>query len=188
MAAAIVVWTCAAAMAQERTPPTKGPAEARARFEVFLDFGDDTSGRIAVVLDELLAKHPTAVQVTFRHLPAENDREAALPHRGAIAAERQDKFWDMARVLFANQGHHTRQDLIGIATQLRLDVEKFTADLADPAVDDELAADRAAAATVKAVRAPVVRLNGTTITGEYTVTRFEALIAGRGAATSSETR
>src|SRR5689334_8597060 len=44
MAAAIVVWTCAAVMAQERTPPTKGPAAAGARFEVFLDFADETSG------------------------------------------------------------------------------------------------------------------------------------------------
>lgn len=188
MAAAIVVWTCAAVMAQERTPPTKGPAAAGARFEVFLDFADETSGRISVVFDELLAKHPSDVQVRFRHLPPENDQVAALPHRGAIAADRQQKFWDMARVLFANQGHHTREDLIGIAAQLHLDVEQFTADLADPAVDDVLADDRARGAEVKAVRAPVVRLNGTAITGDYTLKRFEALIAPSGAATSSETR
>jgi predicted DsbA family dithiol-disulfide isomerase len=69
-----------------------------------------------------------------------------------------------------------------------VDVEKFTADLDDPTVDDVLGEDRVRAAAVNVRHAPVVRLNGVTITGDHTLKRFEALVAAPQAATSSGTR
>jgi len=187
MAVAVVLWAGGAAAAPQHVAPVTGPADARAQLEVFLDFTDEASGRLAVVIDTLRARYPSDVQVTFRHLPPESDQVAALPHRAAIAADRQQRFWDMARLLFANQGKHGRDDLLGMARQLELDLDKFTADLDDPAVDDVLAEDRARASAVKAGRVPVVRLNGATVAGEHTLKQFEALMAAAPAATTSGT-
>lgn len=187
MAAAVLLGICGSAKAQAHVAPVIGPADARAHLELFLDFTDEASGRLAVVVDALRARHANDVQVTFRHLPPANDHVAALPHRAAMAAERQQRFWDMARVLFANQGQHGRDDLLGMARQLGLDIDRFTADLDDPAADDVLAEDRSRASAVKADHAPVVRLNGATVTGDHTLKRFEALVAAAPAATPSGT-
>jgi protein-disulfide isomerase len=47
----------------------------------------------------------------------------------AEAAGVQGRFWDMHRLLFEHQHALEREDLVGYAEELGLDVERFTADL-----------------------------------------------------------
>ena len=171
----LMLQVCAAhpARAQSGAPP-RVAQEARSQIEVFLAFGDEASGRLAVVLDVLAERHPEDLRIVFRHVTTEGDGTAALPHHAALAAHRQGEFWAMARLLFANQDRHTRQDLIGMARQLGLDAARFSADLDDVSFEDVLRADRERAAAVGITGTPTVLINDARYKGELTVQQIEA--------------
>ena len=161
--------------ARAQTPaPARGPDDARSQIEVFLAFGDEASGRLAVVLDALGTRHPTDVRIVFRHATVEGDAAAALPHYAALAAHRQGQFWAMAGLLFANQERHAREDVIGMARQLGLDVARFTVDLDDVASEDVLRTDRERAAAIGITGPPALLINDARYSGEATLQQIEA--------------
>lgn len=176
-AALLCGWVSGGAFAQERIAPARGPERAASQVEVFLDFTDEACGRLAVVLEALANRHPDDVRIVFRYLAPEKDPVARLPHRAAVAAERQDRFWDMERLLFANQDRRSREDLIGMAAQLQLDIERFTRDLDDPALDVVIDGDRARATMLHVLSAPAVFVNGKPMAGERTLKHLESVIA-----------
>ncbi|MEJ2866490.1 thioredoxin domain-containing protein [Actinomycetospora sp. OC33-EN08] len=74
--------------------------------------------------------------------------ESVLQARAARAAARQDRFWDFHAALYRdqrpeNRGEVTEATLTDEAAQLGLDVARFRADLADPAVAQAVADDQA---------------------------------------------
>jgi predicted DsbA family dithiol-disulfide isomerase len=152
-----------------------GPESATSRFEVFLDFSGETSGRLAVVLDALRHRHENDVRIVFRQLPAENDPAGELRHRAALAAARQDRFWPMARLILANQNRGSRDDLLGMAAQLQLDVARFAADLDDAAAADTIRADRSRARDAGITSAPAILHDDTPLAGDRTLANFERL-------------
>jgi hypothetical protein len=154
--------------------PAGGPQEVRAQIEVFLAFGDEASGRLAVVLDALAERHPTDLRIVFRHVTTEGDAVAMLPHRAALAAHRQEQFWAMARLLFANQDRHAREDVIAMAQQLGLDGARFIADLDDVSVEDVLRVDRDRGAAVGVNGPAALLINDVRYTGELTLQHIEA--------------
>lgn len=164
-------------IAQDRIAPARGPERADSEVEVFLDFTNEACRRLAVVLEALANRHPDDVRIVFRHLTPENDPVAALPHRAAVAAERQGRFWDMERILFANQDRRSREDLIGMAAQLELDIAAFTRDLEDPALAAVIDSDRARAQTLNVESAPAVFINGKPLAGERTLKHLESVLA-----------
>src|SRR5262245_30773542 len=83
------------------------------------------------MLVRLLEQYPEQVRLVFKHNPLAMHKDAALAHEAALAAGLQGKFWEMHNLLFANQKHLTRFDLINYAKQLQLDVPEFTAALTD---------------------------------------------------------
>jgi protein-disulfide isomerase len=82
----------------------------------------------------------------------------------------------MERLLFANQDRRSREDLIGMAAQLQLDVEGFSRDLDDPALDAVIDGDRARATMLHVVSAPAVFVNGNPMAGERTLKHLESVI------------
>ena len=73
-------------------------------------------------------------EVVFRHFALrEIHPHAQAAAEAAEAAARQDRFWDLHDLLFRNQRHLEPADLRRYAERLGLDLERFEADLADPA-------------------------------------------------------
>ncbi len=170
------VWASAGVAAQDRAVPAIGSTDATFQFEVFLDFSDEASSRLAVVLDALRHRHPRDVHIVFRQLPPENDADANRLHRAAFAAGRQGRFWEMACLILANQQHVSRDDLLAMASQLQLDITRFTSDLDDPVWDDALQSDRRRAAELAISKAPAILHDGQAVTGDLTRSRFENLL------------
>jgi protein-disulfide isomerase len=80
----------------------------------------------------LLERFAGRVQVVYRHFPLEEVHPHALP--AAMAAEcagGQDKFWSMHDLLYANQDHLAPKNLHGYASQLGLDMARYTAEMDD---------------------------------------------------------
>lgn len=164
------------AAAQPSSTPSRGPEAAATQIEVFLSFSSELSARASVALDTLCDRRPEEVRVLFRHMVAEDDVAGQLPHRAAVAAAQQGRFWELARLIFANQPRATREDLIAMAAQLRLDVERFTLDLDSQTTDSLFAEDRARALVVGVTAAPSFIVNGKKVAGLRNARELELML------------
>ncbi len=115
----------------------KGDQEAANTLVVYCDFQAPGCAAMAVVADRLLDDLLGDVRLVYRHFPltSVNDK-AALAMQAAEAAGLQDNFWEMHDLLYTRQQEWTSlspaefQDwLSAAATELSLDVEKFSADM-----------------------------------------------------------
>ena len=76
-------------------------------------------------LEQLLEKYPTDVKVVFKNFPIRSHKFAIQAAMAALAAGRQDKFWEFHDELFKNYNRLNDQKIQEIATQLGLDQTKF---------------------------------------------------------------
>lgn len=61
----------------------------------------------------------------WKHFPLDFHKDAPLAHLASIAAGEQGKFHEYKEKVFANQQKLKRDDLIGYARDIKLDVKKF---------------------------------------------------------------
>ncbi|CAA9371460.1 MAG: Na+/H+ antiporter NhaA type [uncultured Nocardioidaceae bacterium] len=110
------------------------------------DFQCPFCARATGVTRELADLFGSRLRYVFRHLPLDGIHpQALLAAHAAEAASRQDAFWGMHDLLFANQGAFTLEQVTGFADELGLDVEQFLDDLQDPQLVDRIADDVASA-------------------------------------------
>lgn len=103
----------------------------------YSDYQDPRSGLFAQVLDRLLEEHPDKVRVVSRVFPLimVNDK-AALAAQAAEAAGEQDRFWEMHRLLYAQQENWSKlsvadfeQWLGAQVSAMGINVDQFKTDL-----------------------------------------------------------
>ena len=80
--------------------------------------------------------------------------------RAAIAAEQQGRFWELHDLLFVQQDRLEHDRLLGYASQLGLDVDRFVRDLGDERVHARVRADVASADASDARGTPTFFVNG----------------------------
>ena len=76
-------------------------------------------------LEQLLEKYPTDLRIVFKNFPIRSHKYAIKAAMAALAAGRQDKFWEFHDELFKNYNHLDDQKVQEIGTQLGLDQTKF---------------------------------------------------------------
>jgi formate-nitrite transporter family protein len=106
-------------------------------------YGDFECPHTAAAMREVdLLERDAAFEVVFRHFPLRSiHRHAQAAAEASEAAARQDRFWEMHDLLFRNQLHLEPADLRRYAERLGLDLERFEADLADPATETRVERD-----------------------------------------------
>ena len=144
--------------------PSKGPDKAKVTLVEFSDFQCPACAQMAPSIDRIRRERPDKVRVVFKHLPLPTHDHSRSAAYAAEAAAKQNKFWDMADLLFRNQNHLERDDLLKYAGQLGLNVDKFKADMDDQTVRDRVERDftEATRAIAQSERpgAPAFFLNG----------------------------
>lgn len=113
-----------------------GPKDAKVTLLEYSDFQCPYCAMIAPVLEQVQKENAADVRVVYRHLPLPNHDKAMLGAQAAEAAGAQGKFWEMNSAIFAAQSDWVddsvdafRTWLIEQAGTLKLDVDKFTADM-----------------------------------------------------------
>jgi predicted DsbA family dithiol-disulfide isomerase len=96
--------------------------------------------------------------------------------RAVQAAKRQGKEWAMAELLFANPRKTSVDDLVGHASQLGLDVDKFRADLESEEVKKEVASDVEAGKAAGVRGTPTIFVNGIRYQGERSLQAMKPVI------------
>lgn len=111
-----------------------------------------------VVLRAFTERHPGVASVELHLVPP--DGRVRPVDRAAIAARAQDAGLRMAELMLANPGRRTGPDFLAMARQLRLNEEQFTAGLPTAGADSAVAADAAAAASLRLPKEVGVVIDG----------------------------
>jgi protein-disulfide isomerase len=111
-----------------------GPHHARVTIVEYGDFECPNCEQAAPAVKLMLQRFGDRICFAYRHFPLEEVHpHALLAAEAAEGAAAQGKFWPMHDLLFANHRHLKRQQLLGYAERLELDMARYTADLDDHA-------------------------------------------------------
>ncbi len=80
--------------------------------------------------------------------------------RAALAAGEQGKFWEFHDELFAISPNLDSKAIMGIATKLGLDIDKFRKDMNSPAVKEKIAKDIRDAKAAGVTGTPTIFVDG----------------------------
>lgn len=138
---------------------------------IFVEYGDyqcPSCGGAYPNINTIMEEYGDDITFVFRNFPLTTIHpNARVAASAAEAAGLQGKFWEMHDLLYENQddwqGAKTDQRLSlfnGYATTLKLDLEKFTADLSSKPVSQKINFDMALGKSVGTQATPTFFLNG----------------------------
>ena len=159
----------------------RGPDDAPVTLVEYGDFECPYCGQAEGAIRELLASHGDDVRYVWRHLPLNDVHPSAqLASEAAEAAAAQGRFWDMYDTLLAHQGELTPRDLRRYATELGLDVDRFTDELRRREYAARVSEDVASADESGVTGTPTFFINGRRHYGVYDIdTLTEAVGAAK---------
>ncbi len=140
--------------------PSAGPDTAPATLVIFSDFECPFCSRIVAPVHEAQKLLGDRLRVVFMQYPLNFHKNAMPAAKASLAAHRQGKFWPMHDRLFKNQKKLTPTDLETWARVEGLDVERFKADMADPALEAMANAQMKEGSRVGVSGTPTSFLNG----------------------------
>jgi len=139
---------------------TKGPADAPVTIMLFDDFQCPYCARLLPTLEQVMAAYPTQVRVVFKHFPLNMHKFARQAAIASIAARNQGKFWPLHDQLFANYNQLNDDKIRQLAESVGLDMDRFDKDIANPALQQEIAADLQLGTDSGVRGTPAVYING----------------------------
>lgn len=139
---------------------TKGPADAPVTLVLFDDFQCPYCARLVPTIEQIMQAYPNQVRVVFKHFPLSMHKFARQAAVASIAARNQGKFWPLHDQLFANYNQLNEEKIRELAASVGLDMERFDKDIANPALQQEIAADLQLGTDSGVRGTPAVYING----------------------------
>lgn len=156
--------------------PVKGPKDARITVIEFSDYQCPYCRRGRDTMRELLAAYPKDVKVVFKNLPLPRHQEGKIAAKAALAAGKQNKFWEMHDLLFDNQTQLNQAFYEKAATDLGLNVEQFKKDMESPEVEKQIQEDMKIAEKHGIQGTPGFFVNGVAVRGAYPLEHFKMIV------------
>jgi protein-disulfide isomerase len=145
--------------------PSHGPNDAPVTIVEFADFNCPHCARYSPLVFDFLDKLPEwkgKVRLVFKNYPLDiqgHEYSVTAAH-AAMAAARQNKFWEMERYLFEHTGNLSNEVVETGAKQLSLDFAAFRADWMSAAVDDAVSKDKGLGNALGIMGTPTFYING----------------------------
>jgi len=108
----------------------------------------------------VLEKNPKTVKIVFKNFPIRSHKFATQAAVAALAADRQEKFWDFHDELFKQYNKLNEEKVQEIATKLKLDKAQFEKDRKDPLLMEQIKYDYNEGIRVGVRSVPSVFVNG----------------------------
>lgn len=140
--------------------PALGGDAAPVTVVVFSDFECGKCARTHAVLDEIVREYSGKVRLVARNYPLEQHAHAYKAALAAEAALEQGKYWEYARLLFANQQSLSVEKLKALATEAGLDRERFDAAFDSAKFAEAVDRDLLEGSKVGILGTPAVFVNG----------------------------
>jgi protein-disulfide isomerase len=147
-------------------PPHRlGPAHASVELEEFGDFECLPCFVLWPAMKNIEKDYAKRLSVTFRQHPLAQHHHALEAARASEAAGLQGRFWEMHDLLYLGRAKWVRAEDVRAffntsASELGLDLERFTKDMDGEEVTKRIAADDERGASLGIDRTPVVFING----------------------------
>ena len=152
----------------------KGEVNAPVTIVEFSEFECPFCSKATELVDNVMKKYEGQVNVVFKNFPLDFHAAARPAAKAALAAKRQGKFWEMHDLLFAMQDglknkdqlsedgyqDYLREEFSNLAASLSLDMDKFNADLDDPALTVQINEEEALGRGVNVGGTPSFFVNG----------------------------
>lgn len=136
-----------------------------------VEYGDFQCGfclKASGSIQEVRAELGDQLRYVWRHAPLTQYHPNALAGaEAAEAASLQGKFFEFERGLFSDQENQRPSDIVRLARDLGLDVEKFERDLTAPEVTGHVRDDMLDAEAMGITSVPTLFINGRRHTGPY---------------------
>ncbi len=115
------------------------------------------------------------MRLVIKHYPYRYRDYSYLAAQAAEAARAQGKFWEYFDLMM-HEKKLSRDDLIGYARQLNLDVERFSSELDSEAHRPRVEADVDLARKLDFYQTPTFVINGRALVGGRPIEKFRELI------------
>ncbi|MFQ5718962.1 MAG: DsbA family protein [Acidobacteriota bacterium] len=154
----------------------RGPANAPVTIVEFTDYQCPFCGRAQSTVQEILKAYPDNVRLVVKNMPLDFHGQARSAAVAAVAASKQDKYWEYRALLFANQRTLGEDKFVEFARQVGLDMDRWQADRKDPGLMAMVNRDVKQAAQVGVRGTPTFFVNGKKMVGAQPFTSFKAAI------------
>ena len=111
-------------------------------------------------LEQLLKKYPGKVKLVFKNFPIRSHTYAVKAAVAALAAERQEKFWEFHDTLFSNYSDLNDQKIQEIVGLLGLDETKFKEQQKNPNITERIRQDYEEGIRLGVRGTPTIFING----------------------------
>lgn len=140
--------------------PVRGAPMAKVSIVEFSDFECPHCGAAHPLLSRVLEEFNGKVNLVFKQYPLDGHKNAAPAARAAVAAQAQNKFWELADLLFEHQRELGPDKIRELAKKAGLDMAKFDADVASPATQERVDRDKKDGVALGVHGTPTMFING----------------------------
>src|SRR5262245_15513585 len=154
----------------------KGPEGAPVTIVEFSDFQCPYCAKVAPTVKQIEDTYKDRVRIVWKHLPLSIHKDAVNAAMAAEAAGKQGKFWEFHDRLFADRTKLGPEDLKQHARELRLDMNRFEADISSGADKKKIDADVAEAEALRIQGTPGIFINGRFVEGAQPYEVFAKII------------
>ena len=166
----------------EERDHVQGPASAPVTLVEYGDYECPYCGAAYPIVKELQARVGDQLRFVFRNFPISTSHpHAEQAAEAAEAAAAQGSFWEMHDHLYEHQRRLEDDDLRAYAAELGLDVDRFSAELADHTHADRVREDFMSGVRSGVNGTPTFYVNGLRHDGSY---ELESLLDAIGQAAS----
>lgn len=135
---------------------------------VIVEYGDfqcPACAQFYPEMEKVITEYNDKITFVFKHFPLRMHRNAMLASQAAEAAGSQGKFWEMYRKIYDSQpkwaeSSNAQEVFVSFAKDLGLDAEKFSRDLQDGKIAENIRADMSDGQTQDVNATPSVFING----------------------------
>ncbi len=165
----------------------RGDPKAPVTIIEFSDFSCPFCRKAEASVNEVLAKYPGKVQLSYRDFPLRQlHPNAQLAAEASRCAGEQGKYWEYHDLLFANPDKQDHNGLLAGAHSLKLDDQKFDACLTSGRSAGKVESDTQMGGRAGMVGTPGFFINGTFLSGAQPPAVFEKIIDAKLAAAGKE--
>lgn len=129
----------------------------------FFDYNCPYCGKAFEELGDL-AKEDKDVRLVLIEFPILS-KESLIASQAAIAASKQDKYWEYHQALMKHRGRKTEEVIFGTAKEVGLDIDKLKADMKAPEVEEIIKKNRTLADAMGVEATPYVFIGDEVIAG-----------------------
>ncbi len=143
-----------------RDSPSLGPKEAPITIVMWSDFQCPHCKLGVPIIEKFQKDHGDTVKLVHKFYPLKKHPQARGAAIAAVAALRQNKYWEMEKIIFDNQDQLEPPDLEQYAHKVGLDLTTYRNDVANPQTEAVVDRDIADADAAGLNATPFILVNG----------------------------